>query len=327
MKRITKCLLFLFALLATERFCYDKTKGFQLVKIVTTPSKASLQPPNIPRAGRFGEFVRSEALPNRSEAIRTTIWQSRSEYKFTKPDGARYNLDPLLKQTYTYLGKGNECYAFVSEDGTTVLKFFKLQLLRLPLIHEAILTLPKTPLIPGLLNAKRRRLERSFQSLEIAFTLFKEETGLIAHNLEGGCALNQTVRLIDRLGIVHRVDLNLTRCLIQKRATLAPEHFKKLFASGDQERAESSLASLLSLLAKRVKMGVWDRDVRIVDNFGFIENEAVEIDIGSFSRHNDLDSKTAFEQDARLIQEWVQKEHPRLLHAFETTFKELSQTL
>ncbi len=81
----------------------------QDVRIVVGAKGADLNDLNaaIPRAGRFGEFVRSETKPNRSEATRTTtpfpnreergggtIWQSRSKYKFTKPDGARYKLMP-----------------------------------------------------------------------------------------------------------------------------------------------------------------------------------------------------------------------------------------
>src|SRR5205085_10468413 len=35
------------------------------------------------------------------------------------------NLEKILSQTFSYIGKGAQCYAFKSEDGKFVLKFFK----------------------------------------------------------------------------------------------------------------------------------------------------------------------------------------------------------
>ena len=34
-------------------------------------------------------------------------------------------IEKVLDQPFFYLGKGVQCYAFISQDGTTVLKFFK----------------------------------------------------------------------------------------------------------------------------------------------------------------------------------------------------------
>ena len=44
-----------------------------------------------------------------------------------------------LNQPYAYLGHGFQCYAFQSQDGKYVLKFFRHQRLRLP---EIVLSLP-----------------------------------------------------------------------------------------------------------------------------------------------------------------------------------------
>ncbi len=292
MKRpLIKILIFLLCLGAVERFCYKQTSGFMVSKIET-----HLSP--------------------------TPTWhvEPPSKEEMTA-------LDHIFVKPFTFLGKGNECYAFVSADGAYVLKFFKHQLLRLPFLHEAILTLPHATFIKGLLHAREQRLKRSFISSKIAYEHFKEETGLVVLNVARDWKIKKRATLIDRLGIAHTIDLDQTEFIIQKRATLAPAHLKHLLCEGRLDEAARCLNSILVLLYRRAEKGFFDRDPRIVENFGFIGSRAVEIDIGSFLPDPKLQTATAYKKaflyDVLEMKEWIKKECPDLLETLEESANNL----
>lgn len=46
--------------------------------------------------------------------------------------------DAATAQKYRYFGKGGQCYAFFSEDGQYVIKFFKQKVYTIPLWHHFI---------------------------------------------------------------------------------------------------------------------------------------------------------------------------------------------
>ena len=50
---------------------------------------------------------------------------SRSEYNFELSPAQKQIVDNALAQKYHYIGKGAQVYAFASEEGNTVIKFFK----------------------------------------------------------------------------------------------------------------------------------------------------------------------------------------------------------
>ena len=83
----------------------------------------------------------------------------------------------VLDQPFHYLGKGVQCYAFVSADDKYVLKFFRMRrLLPSP-------WLVKMPLLESYKQEKIKRkseeLFRDFTSYKIAYEQLQEETGLV----------------------------------------------------------------------------------------------------------------------------------------------------
>src|SRR5271166_494426 len=136
--KMPKTLKWLFALLlflSVERFCHRQTEGFRLQKI------ASQLP-----------YRADWATPPASKAIQT-----------------------LLSQPYRFLGSGGQCYAFVSQDGTAVIKFFKHHHMR-----------PSRLLLPKQKQQRKERLENLFSSFKIANDLLKEETALLFLHLNPG---------------------------------------------------------------------------------------------------------------------------------------------
>ena len=187
-------------------------------------------------------------------------------------DLSKEELTKLLEGPYHYLGSGNHTYAFESPDRKAVIKFFKQKHMRV-----------QSPLIT--VKTKKRRAkerEESFSSYKLAFERLREETGLLYLHLNQTHHLNKKLTLLDQHGDKVIVNLDDMEFLIQKKATLAFDHLEKLFSEGAYDKALISIRSLFNLIAKRNMLGIYDRDLQFFKNFGFIDNDAIEIDIGEF---------------------------------------------
>ncbi|MBF5059459.1 hypothetical protein [Candidatus Neptunochlamydia vexilliferae] len=237
-----KKLFFLFLLLAAG--C-SRPQGFTLKKIVS----------------RHPAEIRWDVLSSLSEEELATIFD----------------------QSYTYLGSGNHTYAFASRDGNYVIKFFKQKHMRTQSWVD-YLPLPAKSLFYPIEKIKQRteKREKSFTSYKIAYEKLREETGLLYLHLNQGTHLGHTLTLMDQWGNPLEVKVDEMEFLVQKRATLAFDHLKMLLQKGERKRAVEAISSLLEVVAKRSQKGIYDRDLQFFKNFGFLEDQAIEIDIGEF---------------------------------------------
>lgn len=211
------------------------------------------------------------------------------------------DLAALLQGPYTYLGSGNHTYAFVSADEKTVIKFFKQKHMRV----QAPFLSSETKL--------RRAKERyeSFSSYLLAYEKLRPETGLLYLHFNPTRYLHQTVTLIDQHGKKHRINLDDMEFLVQKKATLSFDHLSQLFSEGAYDKAISSICSLLHLVAKRNQMGIYDKDLQFYKNFGFIDNQAVEIDIGEFRVGQEVrPTREELQALSFQLKEFIQKSAP-----------------
>ncbi|NGX61195.1 MAG: hypothetical protein K940chlam9_00676 [Chlamydiae bacterium] len=192
---------------------------------------------------------------------------------------------PLMGEQFTYLGKGSQMYVFESEDGSMVLKCFRLSRYRLPVYY------PNLPLPPFQLaiqkqkfNLKEKKRTALIQSCEIAYQDLQEETGLFYLHLSPTNHLNKTVTLYDKLGRPHPISLDKTPFILQKKGKLPLPYLQTLLQQGKQEEAQKALTSLSNLLLSRMEKGIIDDDAVLHKNAGFSDGEALFLDIGQFRR-------------------------------------------
>jgi len=145
----------------------------------------------------------------------------------------------LLSQPYHLIGAGSECFAFMSEDGQTVIKFFKLDHARSvyfkksffaedrsacagsvsnPLLTRVILPAPFHHWLQRFLGVREFRIQRTFNSIKLAYDGLKQETGLLYIHLNPTNTFHQSLALYDGNGIRHEIDLDSTRFFLQRRA-------------------------------------------------------------------------------------------------------------
>ena len=255
-------------------------------------------------------------------------------------------LRTLLSQSYHLIGVGSECFAFMSEDGQTVLKFFKLDHAR-PVyfrkglfvedyssfsgtisnhpLTQVILPAPFHHLLQRFLGIREFRIQRTFNSLILAYEELKQETGLLYLHLNPTDNFHHHIVLYDGNGIRHEIDLDSARFFLQKCAVPLEHHFDILSKSDRYEDAKKSVDSLLNLIVDRCKKGFSDRDV-FNKNFGFINNQAIEIDIGSFQKDSRMQQPWIYKQELFYstleLKSWLKKHYPKMVVYLEERISE-----
>jgi hypothetical protein len=276
-----KLLLFCAIVFEIEHFCHKKTEGFALQKI----------------------FSR---LPY------TKVW----EISPFKDKDEQNQVRSVLSQPYTYLGKGAQCYAFLSQDKQYVLKFCRFDHLRPP--FWAFLPLPSfyKSLRDQKMAISKKRIERTFTSYCIAYEKLKEETGLVAVHLNPGSELNVKTSLIDKLGIVHQVWMDQVPFILQKRADLVYPKIDQMMQQNQNTQSKQAITDLISLIVARCQKEVSDKDPDIPTNFGFIDNSPVQIDIGRFSLASECPTRQKIKSETIRITDkfhkWLKSKYPEL---------------
>ncbi len=257
-----------------------------------------------------------------------------------------HQMKRLLSQPYYLIGVGSECFAFMSEDGQAVIKFFKLDQARPVYFNRGLFaedysayagTLSDHPLtrlnlptpfhhwLQRFLGIREFRIQRTFSSIKLAYDNLKEETGLLYLHLNPTDHLCQTLTLYDGNAIRHEINVDSARFFLQKSAVPLEHHFTMLHNNKRHEEAKKSIDSLLHLIVMRCKKGFADRDV-FNKNFGFIGNQAVEIDTGSFSVDRHMQEPWVYKQElfyATLeLKKWLQKHYPELFGYLEERVSE-----
>lgn len=187
------------------------------------------------------------------------------------PDIPRNLQEAIFRQPYRYLGSGSEMYAFLSEDGKYVIKFFRMKHF-IPSLSDY--------LKPGRLKRRENNLSAIFSAYKTAYDVFKKEAGLVFIHLNKTKNLNIHLKIKDRLGRTHVVNLDQMEFVVQEKAELIFTHLKKLVDQGDETGVKKAVATTLEMVKSRIEKGLADRDKAVSHNYGFVEGRPIQLDIG-----------------------------------------------
>jgi hypothetical protein len=167
-----------------------------------------------------------------------------------------------------------------------------------------------------LLEEKKHQSPQFFESCKIAYEHFKDRSGLLYLHIHKTRCFNKKLKIIDKLGINHLIDLDSTDFALQKRAELSHQKFRTLIKENNLDIAKECIDSILSLIRERCQKGINDRDPNMRRNIGFLNTMAVEIDLGSFTREepvNDPDCiKEELSKRTGKFRRWLSKHDERL---------------
>lgn len=241
--------------------------------------------------------------------------KEREEWNFPITSDELTEWEKALNQKFTYLGKGAQVYAFGSEDGKYVIKFFKFKHLK---------PSPFVSLIPPIgpladfkeknIKRKLRKLEGVFEGHVNAYTHDRENAGLLYLHLNTTENLPLKTQLVDKIGIEREVDLNPIVFVLQKRGETLRTVFHELLSEGKIELASTRAAQILDMYVDEYSRGVFDRDHGISHNTGFIQDQPFHLDVGKLSYDVNMQSSKFYADDLRHVatkmEVWVKENYP-----------------
>lgn len=234
------------------------------------------------------------------------------DYKFSEASSEiPSEMRVLLDQPYTFLGRGVQFFAFLGDDQKTVLKLFKHHHTGLPIdfIEKWFPRFLQDPLI----KKRERRMQRLLKSAYIAKTNLAQETGIFFCHLAKNKDDSFPIILKDKLGSRFSLDLAKTEFVLQKKAIGVEKTLHTLLQKKQVDEAILAMQKLLVLIEERSKKGIKNKDEKILQNFGFIEKEPVEIDIGSYIYRNHSTCvnphRNASQKAKKKLLLWIQKHH------------------
>ncbi|MCX6988333.1 MAG: hypothetical protein NTZ52_02345 [Chlamydiae bacterium] len=295
---IALTLLTYFASNATIRNFYRKNKKFSLSSIRPTPP-----------------FYPNQTLPPLSTEQEKEVASA-------------------MDQNYTYLGRGGQCFAFLSEDGKYVLKLLNQKRKKDPFYISSLLSIfAKKSLQKKIDHRKKENLSRiasnevDAKSYLMAIQELKELTGVLFIHLQMTSHLLKTLTVSDKSGKKHTLALDHYEFLIQRKAELIYDKITKWMQEGKQEKAQGLISNVIQAVITRSEQSIIDDDPRIDKNFGCIEERCLFIDVGRFRKHPQIADPSIYLQDLERItlplKIWLSDKHPHLKIDLENKLIEL----
>ncbi len=216
-------------------------------------------------------------------------------------------LSKILNQPFSFLGKGNQTYAFLSADGEYVLKFFKFGHLKNSWYQNLFRN--------GDPESRWKRFSKVFQGYQLAYEKNRKNSGLLFIHLNKTDDLGLYVQVRDRLGFSHRIALDSVVFVIQEKAIPAQELFTELLDKGNVEEVKTRLDQLMALYHSEYQQGLYDRDHNLIYNTGFTKTRAIRFDVGKLREDSRMKDPLFYEEDLKKIVQrrlnpWFRKHYP-----------------
>lgn len=238
-------------------------------------------------------------------------------------------LKGILAQKFSYIGKGAQSFAFLSEDGKHVLKLFKFKHLRPSLLFNLL------PAIGPLKNIKKEeetrkylKLESVFNGYHLAYDKHKKDSGLLYVHFNKEQTLGKPVKVKDKMGIWHDLDLDQMIYVVQEKAVTTRQEMINLLSKGDVQTAIERVYQIFDLYLSEYSKGIYDRDHGVMHNTGFVHGTTtypIHLDIGKFSLEPSMQDVNIFRPDLLKVvnkfdlwfKENYPQNYPELLQAME----------
>lgn len=249
-----------------------------------------------------------------------------SNIQYDMPYHAEWEITPLtlaedlqvkniLNQTFTYLGKGAQSYAFTSADQKYVLKFFKFKHLRPSFLVDMLPPIPPfKDYKENLAARKKRKLFGVFEGYRLAFDKDRAESGLIFIQLNPS-HISMPVTLIDKIGLKRTVDLGTVAFILQEKGTTLRDTFKNDLERDDVAAVKQKINQIFDLYLSEYQKGIYDHDHGVMQNTGFIGNRPIHLDVGKLLKDEQIKQPEIYKADlikvADKIKEWLCANYPQ----------------
>lgn len=225
-------------------------------------------------------------------------------------------LQHILSQQFAYLGKGAQSYAFASDDGKYVIKFFKFKHLRPSWFHSV---LPSVSFVKEFKEKqaarKRRKLYGVFQGYKTAYDLHKQESGIlfVQLNIQNNPQRNVIVR--DKLGIKRTIALENIPFILQEKGETLRVVLKNFLDQGNLTAAEKRINDIFDLYVSEYQKGIYDHDHGVMYNTGFVGDRPIHLDVGKLVKEESMRDPKNAHADLLLVaakmKAWTHQNYPQ----------------
>lgn len=218
-------------------------------------------------------------------------------------------LESVLNQPFTFLGSGNQSYAFESQDKKTVLKLFKFHTLQ---------GLDPYDLVPRYFQTfhdnhakdRKKKVDRLLNGLVLAENYNRDNSGILYIHFPPTPLFGKHVSIRDRAGRTHNLDLDHYVFVLQKKAIPLSETLRHHFDQGDVQGAVSKLFALYQMISSDLKTGLYDQDHNVISNTGFVGDTPIRIDFGKLSLQKIEPSQEIKKINNERIIPWIKRNYP-----------------
>lgn len=226
------------------------------------------------------------------------------------------HFNQILNQQFSYLGKGAQSYAFASDDGKYVIKFFKFKHLRPSWFHAL---LPSVGFLKDFKEKqaarKHRKLYGVFQGYKTAYEMHKNESGLLFIQLNIIDNLPRSVVVRDKIGLKRTIALENIPFILQYKGETLRVILRGLLDKNDVSGAEERLGMIFDLYASEYQKGIYDHDHGVMYNTGFIDEHPFHLDVGKLVKDESMRNSERAHSDllqvAAKMKIWIKHFYPQ----------------
>lgn len=266
----------------------------------------------------LARFTHSQTRGFRLSKIENNLYPIKS----WTPDEDNGEITPWFYQSYSFLDRGLQSFVFVSEDQQYVVKIFNN---RYQSAMSRFSFLSKIPFLTHWARNKyhyyKNKLIRTFTSYELAYQHLREETSLLYTHLNSTECLPHSFTIKDCLNISHTLDLNQYGFIVQKKCDLFYPTLAAYIERNEIHLAKEAINQLVELFLYKYKNGIADNDPLIRTNYGFLNEQLVQIDVGPLSLDPSLMDPEKYRSElirtTRSLKHWLAPRSPELVDYLE----------
>src|SRR3990167_2646472 len=246
------------------------------------------------------------AIPSRFKLL--TYGFKLEKLQLNLPFSPQWEIEPILSegelkkifsQTFFFLGKGAQSYVFESEDEQYVLKLFRFDPRKRSFTDREKWDM-----------WKEKKAISLFTSCKLSWVRAREETALLHLHLNPTSKMLPVLKIKTPLDRTLHLELDQYRFALQKKVVPLEKALDDALTDGT---LSLKLTSLRSLLEGRTEKKIRNRDPSLWRNFGFLGNQAVELDFGNYDDRPDFEDekirKKEVDRYLTPLRKWLMSHH------------------
>ena len=168
---------------------------------------------------------------------------------------------------------------------------------------------------PAPCASRKSRSETTVYCFFLAHEQLQQETGVVYVHLHL-THLKKSVRLIDATGYMHELPLDHLGFVIQQKAVPFIPTLQTAIEQHQTETAKKMIDSLIELIDRRCSKGITDLDNIANDNYGWLENHAIHLDIGRFTTQQEIIPSQEIIRVTQPLSDYLEKNSPELFQHY-----------